>query len=100
MINIIIQRSNRKNKKYVAKIYDKMDKPKKIHFGDNRYQDYTMHKNEARKESYLKRHKNEDWYNIYTPGFWATNLLWNKPTIKESIKDIKQRFNINSLIYK
>jgi hypothetical protein len=94
MMNITIERSNRKHKKYVAKIYKPgaYGKPKKIHFGDNRYQDYTMHKDPKRKELYLLRHSNDPINDIYTPAFWAINLLWNKPTLKGSAKDIKKRY--------
>ena len=41
--------------------------------------------------------KNEDFHKsgIYTSGFWATNLLWDKKTLTESIDDVNKRFNIN-----
>ena len=68
---------------------------KKIYFGAAGYSDFTKHKDEARKQRYINRHKkNENWTKsgIDTPGFWALNLLWNKPTIKESYEDIKKRF--------
>ena len=44
-MNIEIKTSNKPNKKYVAVINNK----KTIHFGDDRYSDYTMHKDPARK---------------------------------------------------
>ena len=66
------------------------------HFGDNRYEDYTTHKDDKRKENYLARHWKEDWSKkgIHTSGFWAHWLLCNKPTIKASIKDVEKRFNV------
>ena len=70
---------------------------KKIHFGANGYEDFTIHENLQRKEQYIARHqKNEDWTNtgLNTAGFWSRWLLWNKPTILESINDIDNRFNI------
>lgn len=67
----------------------------KIYLGQLGYSDYTIHKDEQRKERYISRHqKNEDWTNLNSAGFWARYLLWNKPTIVESILDIDQRFNI------
>ena len=88
-MNIIIKPSNRKEKKYMAIIDDK----KTIHFGQAGYQDFTIHKNEERKERYLARHrKNEQWNNPLTASFYATNILWNKPTITESIRDTNRRF--------
>ena len=70
---------------------------KKIYFGAAGYSDFTQHKDEARRQRYIKRHeKNESKYwnksGIDTPSFWALFLLWNKPSIKESYEDIKKRF--------
>ena len=45
---------------------------KKIYLGAAGYSDFTKHKDEARKQRYIKRHeKNEDWdkSGIDTPGF-------------------------------
>jgi hypothetical protein len=95
---VIIEKSNRKNKKYVAKIYKDIEmgntKYKSVNFGDSRYQDYTMHKDAKRKELYLKRHQGENWDDPYKPAFWAKNLLWNKTTIKSSARDIAKKYNI------
>jgi len=59
--------------------------------------DYTLHKDEERKNRYIDRHKkNENWNNPLTAGFYSRCILWNKPTITESIKDTNKRFkNIN-----
>ena len=92
-MNIIIKPSNKTDKKYMAIIDDK----KTVHFGAAGMSDYTKHKDKERKERYLARHKNnEQWNNPLTAGFYATNILWNKPTITESIRDTNRRFkNIN-----
>ena len=65
-------------------------------FGDSRYDDYTTHGDEKRKSSYLARHWKEDWTKkgIHTAGFWSRFLLWNKSTIKASIKDIEKKFKV------
>ena len=92
--------STRSNKKWMVKRYYPTES-KIIHFGSALHEDYTIHKDETRKERYLKRHeKNEDWgkSGIDTSGWWAVHLLWNKPTIKGSIKDVEKRFNIK-IIY-
>ena len=70
---------------------------KKIYFGQANASDMTQHKDEERRQRYIKRHeKNESKFwnksGIDTPSFWALFLLWNKPTIKESYEDIKKRF--------
>ena len=83
-MQIVISRSAKPDKKFEARI----DGRKSIHFGAHGASDFTIHKDPERKHRYLQRHsKNEDW-NIYnTAGFWARWILWNKPTIGESISD-------------
>ena len=93
MTEIIISKSKNKDKKYSAVI----DGKKTIHFGAAGMSDFTKHKDPERKQRYLNRHKkNENWSDPTTAGFYATNILWNKPTLTESIKDTNKRFkNIN-----
>ena len=91
MNNIIIQKSNSPNKKFTAIINDK----KTIHFGDSRYQDFTLHRDTERKKSYLSRHKHDNFNNPNDASFYSTNLLWNKPTLKESIKATNDKYNVN-----
>ena len=93
MTEIIISKSDKKNKKYDARI----DGKKTISFGSAQHSDYTKHKDPERKQRYLNRHKkNENWSDPTTAGFYATNLLWNMPTLTGSIKDTNKKFkNIN-----
>lgn len=66
-----------------------------IHFGATGYSDYTIHKDKDRMIRYSNRHKNkENWKNKDSAGFWAKWILWNKPSLKASITDIKKRFRI------
>lgn len=68
---------------------------KKVKFGAIGYSDFTQHKDEARKQRYINRHKkNENWNDKDSAGAWSRWLLWNKPSIKESYADIKRRFSI------
>lgn len=95
---VVVTSSNRKDKKYTAIIVD-AGKVKTVHFGASGYEDYTTHGDEMRKEKYVKRHqKREDWSDPYKPGFWAKNLLWNKPTLEESAADIEAEHNIKVLL--
>jgi hypothetical protein len=94
-IVVLLRTSSRSDKKYMVKVGDKI-----IHFGASGYSDYTIHKDEERKRRYDQRHMpREDWsiYGIDTAGFWAKWILWNKPTIDESIRDIEKRFRIKIL---
>lgn len=87
-----LSQSPRLDKKYMVITPD----GKTIHFGSRGYSDYTIHKDKIRRERYILRHvKNENWNNYNTPGFWARYLLWNKPTILQSIKDMENRFGIS-----
>jgi Tfp pilus assembly protein FimT len=84
-------KSDRPDKKYFIITNDN----KKIYFGQSSASDFTLHKDEARKQRYINRHKkNENWNNKDTAGFWSRWLLWEKPTIKESYDNIKKKFNI------
>jgi len=76
MNEIVIKKSTRKDKKYMAVLPD----DKKIHFGAKGYEDYTMHHDEKRKENYLKRHKHDP-KSITTAGGLSRDILWNKMSI-------------------
>ena len=93
MTEIIISKSKNINKKFDARI----DGKKTISFGSAGMSDYTIHKDPERKQRYLKRHKkNENPNDHNTASFYATNLLWNMPTLTGSIKDTNKKFkNIN-----
>ena len=96
-MQIVITPSDKPTKKFEARI----DGKKSIHFGAKGYEDFTIHKDPMRKNRYLDRHsKNEDWHNPLTAAFYATNILWNKPTITESIRDTNRRFKNINIIYK
>ena len=70
---------------------------KTIHFGAKGMSDYTIHKDPERKQRYINRHKKRENWNksgIKTAGFWSLHLLWNKPSLSASIKDIENKFNV------
>ena len=93
MIKYHPYKSDKPNKKY----YIITNNDKKVYFGQAGASDFTHHKDEARKQRYINRHKkNENWSKsgIDTAGFWSKWLLWHLPTIKESYTDIKRRFSI------
>jgi hypothetical protein len=67
------------------------------------YSDYTIHKDDDRKNRYINRHKDkEDWglSGIKTAGFYAKNILWNKKTIQESVNDLNKKYNSVKFIYR
>jgi hypothetical protein len=86
---ILIKKSKRNNKKYDAIFKDKV-----VSFGSKGYSDFTLHKDEERKQRYIERHrKREHWGKdgVETAGFLSRWVLWNKPTLKESIKDANKK---------
>lgn len=88
--------STMKNKKYMAIFYDENRKKiKTTHFGASGMSDFTIHKDEGRRQKYLDRHKaNEDWDDMYSAGCLSKMILWNKPTLHASVADYMKRFNL------
>ena len=89
-MEVVISKSTNKNKKY-----DVVVDGKKISFGQDGASDYTIHKDETRKERYIARHrKNEKWGidGIKTPGFYSRWVLWHMPTIESSIADLNKKY--------
>ena len=84
-------KSDKPEKKYY--IITKDDK--KVYFGAAGYDDFTTHKDEERRQRYIARHKaNEDFNDPLTAGFWSRWYLWNLPTKKASLEDLKRRFKL------
>ena len=85
---IILERSPNAKKKFRVYLPD----GKHVDFGAAGYQDYTTHKDSNRKKLYIIRHrKREDWTDPHTAGFWSRYILWNKPSLRASIKDTVER---------
>ena len=97
-----IKKSNLE-KKMMAEFYEifnvtysklKIEIVQTVHFGQAGASDYTIHKDPERKKLYIERHeKNENWNDPTSAGALSRWILWNKPTITESIKDYKKRFD-------
>ena len=81
-----VSESTRTGKKYMAKVWDKT-----IHFCAKGMEDYTTHGDPDPKRNYISRHqKREDWTKdgVETAGFWSKHVLWNKPSLKASARDL------------
>ena len=52
-MNIIISKSPKPSKTYVATVNGEKD----VYFGDSRYQLYETHHNDIHKQNYIKRHE-------------------------------------------
>lgn len=88
--------SNRKNKRLMAQFKaPDMDKPEYVHFGLRNGSTFIDHNDSKKKAAYIARHKvRENWNDPITPGALSRFILWNKPTIEESIEDYKKRFKL------
>lgn len=94
-----LQVSDKPEKKWMV---TKEGSRRKIYFGSTGYDDFTIHRDSARRNLYLLRHKKrENWTTtgINTRGFWSRWLLWNKTTLNQSILDMESRFNIRIKYY-
>lgn len=96
-MNVKITNSTNPKKRLMAVFTD--DKGKKVkttHFGLKGGSTFIDHKDEIKKKNYLARHNvRENWNNYMSAGSLARYILWNEPTLTESIKAYKKRFNLN-----
>jgi hypothetical protein len=97
MNDYYLEKSNRKDKKYmVSFINKKTGRINTIHFGQAGASDLLQHKDEERKKRYINRHKaNEDWSDLSKSGTWSRFILWGEKSLSESIKKMEDKFNIN-----
>ena len=98
-MKVVIKKSTNEKKKYMAVFYDtvngKEKKVKTTHFGAAGMSDYTKHKDKARKQRYINRHKaNENWNNYMSAGSLSRYILWGEPTLRASIQKYKNKFNL------
>ena len=95
MIKLIkIVKSDRADKKLKA-VFNVDGKEVTTHFGQKGYSDYTIHKDDIRKNLYIKRHRvNENFKDVTSAGALSRWVLWNLPNLDDSIKDFKRRFKL------
>ena len=90
MKEVILKKSTNPQKKYDVYVDNK-----KISFGSTPYEDYTTHKDDKRRDSYIKRHgATQSWTDIKKPQTWARYLLWEEKTIPKAINKMENKFNI------
>ena len=99
-IFLSLKRSEKPEKKYVVELESSAGRRIRIHFGDSSLKDYTLfsaEEREARKRSYLARHKaREDWSDPETPGFWSRWVLWGPhPSVQENLKFVRHKFKLS-----
>jgi len=91
-IQVELRRSKNPEKKFDA-VLTAGSRTKTVAFGQRGASDFTQHKDEARKERYIARHRaNENWSDPATAGFWSRHLLWEKPSLREAVRKIERKF--------
>ncbi len=98
-----LRKSKRENKKYVAYFENNT-----THFGDDSYRDFILmndrnskfyEPSKAEREkvraNYRGRHAKDNLNDPTSAGALSYYLLWNKPTLKASIRDFERRFKID-----
>ena len=97
-----LKKSLKPKKKYDAVFLTPDGKEKLVPFGQKGYNDFILFNEKEgakianmHKERYLNRHKkNENWEKPDTPGALSRWILWNKKTLKASLKDYKNKFKV------
>ena len=89
-----LKKSNDGKTKYeMVFLNTKTNRLKTVKFGQYGAEDFTIHKDEERKNRYIDRHsKREDWGNATSRGALSRWILWNQTTIEDSLKDYLSRF--------
>lgn len=92
MIPLTLYPSTVKGKRYTVYV-PKQNKLIKVDFGSSEHENYTIHKDPERKRLYQIRHKNDHINDPYSAGFWSWWVLWNKPSLQESMKEALSLYN-------
>ena len=91
-----LRRSHKPEKKWDAVFEKDNGREKIVPFGARGMSDFTKHKDTQRKKRYIQRHSGmgEHWSRPDTPGALSRWILWNKKTLKASLKDFKRKFKV------
>jgi len=90
-----VVKSKKLGKKYDAIFLKDNGKEKTVSFGQKGADDFTKTNDIPQRRRYRNRHKKDLETNDPTrAGYLSFFLLWNKPTLAESIKDYRKRFNL------
>lgn len=95
---ISVKPSKTKGKKYDAVFLYPDTTQRTVAFGAEGYSDFTIHKDEERKQRYITRHSPRE------EGLWKTRpdspaalsryLLWEEPTLQTAIRRYKERYSL------
>jgi hypothetical protein len=91
---VSIKKSKASGKKYTA-TFETNGRTKQIHFGAAGMSDYTKHKDRARRQRYITRHKKDlGTGNPARAGYLSMFILWNKTSVSAGIADYRRRLGV------
>lgn len=95
MIKLIdIKPSQNPQKKYTATFFVS-GVFKKVNFGAAGYNDFTLTATKQQRDNYWKRHWDEQFQNVTSPGMLSLYILWgNSNDININIENYRQKFNL------
>ena len=93
---MIIKKSDKSGKKYMAIFEKDNGRSKTTHFGQAGAPDYTLTGDKERRRLYRQRHRKDLKTNDPTrAGYLSYYILWgNSTSINQNIRDYKKRFNL------
>jgi hypothetical protein len=97
MVKMVVKKSTKQGKKYMAVFTRDNGRTKTTHFGASGMSDYTIHKDKERRARYRSRHKKDLSTGDYMrAGYLSYYLLWGESTsFRENLKSYKKRFNLS-----
>lgn len=95
-MKMVIKKSDKPGKKYVAIFTRDNGRTKTQHFGAAGMKDYTLTGDKERRRLYRQRHAKDLKTNDPTrAGYLSRFLLWGDSTsLRENIRNYKRRFNL------
>jgi len=94
---MVVKRSSRPDKKYMAIFTRDNGRTKTTHFGQRGATDYLLSKDKERRSRYRQRHKKDLKTKDPTrAGYLSFYLLWGDSTsLRSNIQSYKRRFNLS-----
>jgi hypothetical protein len=96
-MKMVVKRSTKPDKKYMAIFTRDNGRTKTTHFGQRGATDYLLSKDKERRSRYRQRHKKDLKTKDPTmAGFLSYYLLWGDSTsLRSNIQSYKRRFNLS-----
>ena len=93
---MVVKKSDKSGKKYMATFTKNNGRTKTTHFGASGMPDYTLTGDKERRRLYRQRHSKDLRTNDPTrAGYLSYYLLWGESTsLRKNISNYKKRFNL------